>query len=457
MKFKFDEHNYSSLSQLAEVAKHNKVDEFEIEPTPKLERLPQFSRVMPFLYRLLDEEMYFGIWLRNFPFCILNFNSRDHLLPSINGFGGEKKRRCRKCRYFKICPGFPRGYFDKYGEKELQPILDLPLEVIIEVEPKCNFNCEFCFNKLTFAKKGRDIKGFSTAFVKKIINGIVQSEIKIVRFTGGEPLLRKDIFELIKYAKAKHLEARLNTNGSLITSQTAKKLKGKVDNVLIPIESHNEKEESKIAGYPQALKSKIKAIEFLRKEKIPIVRVGTVASKKNISNFDKMAKFVLALPIDEWEWYRPISNKRNTRRISYQEVKALVNKIIVAKRMSKIAISIANALPFCAIDDLNKINSIGSGALFDDGHNRLVVGPRGFIKPHYFIDKNIGRPLDILKAWNHPFMKKMRNLQYLPKECVNCRFKFKCQGGSRHEAKMAFGGYRALDPLARPKHLLKIN
>lgn len=91
MKFKFDEHNYSSLSQLAEVAKHNKVDEFEIEPTPKLERLPQFSRVMPFLYRLLDEEMYFGIWLRNFPFCILNFNSRDHLLPSINGFGGEKK------------------------------------------------------------------------------------------------------------------------------------------------------------------------------------------------------------------------------------------------------------------------------------------------------------------------------------------------------------------------------
>lgn len=457
MKFKVDQYNYSSLFQLAEAAKYNKGNKFEIELTPKLENLPQFSMMAPLLYRLLDYEIYFSIWLKNFPFCVLNFNSWDHLLSSTNGFAGEKKRQCRKCRYFKICSGFPKGYFDKYGEKELQPVLDLPHEVMIEVEPRCNFDCQFCFNRISFAKKGRDIKGFSTAFVKKIINGIARSGVKTVRFTGGEPLLRKDIFELTKYAKAKHLEVRLNTNGSLITSQIAKKLKGKVDNVLIPIESHNDKEESKIAGYPQALKIKIKAIKLLRKGKIPIVRVGTVASKKNILNFNKMAKLILALPINEWEWYRPISDKKSAGRISHQEVETLVNKIIVAKKRSEIAISIANALPFCAIDDLNKINSISSGALFDDGHNRLVVDPRGFVKPHYFLDRNIGNPLNILGAWNHRFMKQMRNLKYLPKECANCRFEFKCRGGSRHEAKIAFGDYRALDPLARPKHLLKIN
>jgi len=447
MKFKFDQYNYNSLSQSAEAAKHSKTDGFETEPTTRLESLPQFSRVVPFLYHLLDYEMYFGIWLRNFPFCILNFNSRDHLLPSTNGFAGEKKRQCRKCRYFKICSGFPRGYFGKYGEKELRPVLDLPHEVMVEVEPKCNFNCQFCFNKLTFAKKGRNIKGLSTTFVKRIIKNISQSEIKIVRFTGGEPLLRKDIFELIKYAKAKHLEVRLNTNGSLITPRTAKKLKGRVDNVLIPIESHNDKEESKIAGYPQALKSKIKAIKLLKKEKIPIVRVGTVASEKNILNFNKMAKLILALPINEWEWYRPISDKRSTEGINHQDVENLVNKIIAIKKRTKVVISIANALPFCAIDDLNKINSISSGALFDDGHNRLVVDPRGFVKPHYFLDKNIGHPLDILGAWNHPFMKKMRNLKFVPPKCKKCSFIEKCRGGSRFLAKLYHGRWDAKDPL----------
>ncbi|PIY82331.1 MAG: heme biosynthesis protein, partial [Candidatus Omnitrophica bacterium CG_4_10_14_0_8_um_filter_44_12] len=48
-----------------------------------------------------------------------------------------------------------------------------------------------------------------------MIDSIKKAKISIVRFTGGEPLLRNDIFELIKYAKSKGLKIRLNTNGSL--------------------------------------------------------------------------------------------------------------------------------------------------------------------------------------------------------------------------------------------------
>lgn len=330
-------------------------------------------------------------------------------------------------------------------------INNLPLEVMIEIEPKCNFNCRFCFNKISFAEKGRDIREFSTALAKRIINGIAQSGIKIIRFTGGEPLLRKDIFELMKYAKNKDLEVRLNTNGSLITQDIAQKLKSVVDNVLIPIESYSNKIEEQLTGFRDSLKKKILAIKLLKKNKIPIVRVGTVASRDNIKNFDKMAKLILALPIDEWEVYRPISFKRGARTISRSDANSLINKLFKINQKNKNQVFVANALPFCAASDLNKANSVCTGTLFDDGHSRLAVDPRGFVKPHYFIDKNIGRPLDILGAWNHPFMKKMRNLQYLPKECAKCYFKFKCRGGSRYEAKMALGSYRALDPLARPK------
>jgi len=453
MKFKFDQYNYNSLFQSAETAKHNKADEFEIEPTPKLESLPKFSRVMPFLYHLLDYEMYFGIWLKNVPFCVLADNSRDHIIFDRN-YQGEKMPECKRCFYFKRCVGFPVGYFKKYGKSEVKPIKDLPCEVMIEVEPRCNFECQFCFNKISFAKKGRDIRPFNTAYVKKIIDGIAKAKIKIIRFTGGEPLLRKDIFELMKYAKSKRLEVRLNTNGSLITPAVARKFKGVVDNVLLPIESYQSQKENLITGKTDSLSQKIKAIKLLKKNKIPVVRVGTVALKGNILNLERFAKFIFSLPIDEWELYRPIAAGQTI--FNRKDINILVHKLIKIRKMTGRNVFVANALPFCAADDLNKANSVSRGALFDDGHKRMAIDPRGFVKPHYFLNKNIGSPLDILAAWNHPFMKRMRNLGYLPKECASCRFKFKCRGGSRYEAKMTSGSYSNLDPLAQPKNKSKI-
>jgi radical SAM protein with 4Fe4S-binding SPASM domain len=457
VKIKINKFNYRFLPSLAGNARKHRISRLKIEPDIK-RGPPYFSESVPFIYPILDHEMDFEIWLHNFPYCVLNEKSRDHILGWSKRYRGEKSKKCSDCRYSGECSGFPPGYFEEYGSDEIQPINDLPMEVMIEVEPRCNFDCQFCFNKISFAREGRNIKkALSTGYVKKITDSVFKAGIKIIRFTGGEPLLRRDIFELMRYAKSRNLEVWLNTNASLITAQIARKLKEKVDNVLIPIESCGDKEESRITGYPGAFRNKIRAIKLLKKEKIPVVRVGTVASNKNISNFERMSKLVSILPVDAWEWYRPISDKKNANGINRQDTKVLVNKIIAAKRKSDVNIIIANALPFCAIDDLNKINSVSNGALFDDGHSRLVIDPRGFAKPHYFLDKNIGNPLNILKVWNHRFMKRMRNLDYLPKECVNCSFKFKCRGGSRYEAKVAFGSYQALDPLAQPKFLSKIN
>lgn len=335
-----------------------------------------------------------------------------------------------------------------FCQKPVELTEDLPIEVMIEVEPRCNFNCQFCFNKISFAKNGRNIKEFSTAYVKKIIDGIAKAGIKIVRFTGGEPLLRKDIFELMKYAKKKGLGIYLNTNGSLVTMDVAKKLKGIVDNVLIPIEGYRRKDEKRLTEKGDSLTRKINAIKLLRKAKITVVRAGTVVIRENILNLEKLARFIFRLPIDSWELYRPISSQKSITAISGNDIKLLIHKLIKIKKRAKIPVFLANALPFCAVSDLNKANIVSRGAFFDDGHNRLAIDPRGFVKPNYFFNKNIGDPFNVLGAWNHPFMKRMRTLKYLPKDCLNCRFKLKCRGGSRHEAKITFGSYRAPDPLA---------
>jgi radical SAM protein with 4Fe4S-binding SPASM domain len=447
MKFEIKQSNYKTLLQLGEVLRQNKVKKIEIRMTENIEDLPKFSEMASFLYKLLDYEQYFQVWLKNIPFCVLNQESVDHIL-SDKDYKGEKTGKCQSCFWRNHCPGFPKGYLDKYGFQEICPMPDLPWEVMIEVTPYCNFHCQFCFNQISFAEKGRKIKEFSTDYLKKIIDKVAKEGIKIIRFTGGEPLLRKDVFELIKYGKNKGLEVRLNTNASLINREAVKKFKGVLDNVLIPIESYSDKEESKITGYQHSLKKKIAAIKLLSKEKIPVIRAGTVATQENILNFDKISRLVDKLPLDEWEFYRPIS-VLGKEELSSKLIKYLVEKLIDLRRTTDKAVFIANALPFCAIKDLNKLNSVSKGAMFDDGHSRLVIDPRGFVKPHYFMDKDIGNPLDILGAWHHPFMEKMRNLKYIPEQCQDCPFVFKCRGGSRQTAKMIFGRYQAPDPLAK--------
>jgi len=84
------------------------------------------------------------------------------------------------------------------------------------------------------------------------------------------------------------------------------------------------------------------------------------------------------------------------------------------------------------------------GAMFDDGHTRIVHDPRGFFKPSYYIAENLGE--DAGTAWGSGYMKDLRSLPWLEPRCRNCRWMPKCLGGSRFMAKAAAGNYFAADP-----------
>lgn len=326
---------------------------------------------------------------------------------------------------------------------------NLPREIMIEVEPRCNFNCAFCFNKNSFAAKGRGkIKSFSSAYAKRIISAIAKSGVKIVRFTGGEPMLRKDLWELLAYAKSRGLKVRLNTNGSLINgAKIVQELNKHLASVLLPIESYSNKKEEKLTGHKNSLKKKIKAIKLLKKYGRMTIRAGTVATKENIKDLEKIFDLVIKkLNMDDWELYRPIPTPENKFPIDQNDLKILVEKLLKFQKQTGRIFNIVNAVPFCAYDP-GKVNKVSNGALSVDGHIRYVIDPRGFAKPDYYIDKNIGSPLNVKKCWNHPFMKKMRNLKFVPKECHSCKYIQKCRGGSRFSAKIVFGRYNAKDSL----------
>jgi MoaA/NifB/PqqE/SkfB family radical SAM enzyme len=104
----------------------------------------------------------------------------------------------------------------RYGEeKSFGPV------VVYNCTPHCNLKCVHCYNSSGTASRAAEL---STEEAKKLLGDLADAECPVVLFSGGEPLLRSDIFELLGQAKRLGLRTVLSTNGTLIDSDTAGEL-----------------------------------------------------------------------------------------------------------------------------------------------------------------------------------------------------------------------------------------
>ena len=88
----------------------------------------------------------------------------------------------------------------------------VPKRVIVEITDRCNFRCKHCF-----ANKN-DYELTVTSW-KKIFENICKDKIQSITITGGEPLLYRDLFNLLSQTKLKKTLLTLDTNASLINAQ----------------------------------------------------------------------------------------------------------------------------------------------------------------------------------------------------------------------------------------------
>lgn len=302
---------------------------------------------------------------------------------------------------------------------------DYPQEIMIEVTSKCNFNCKGCFNKNTFAKTDRNITDMSTDRLKQVLDNIVELGTQRVRFTGGEPLMRDDLEELLEYAKSIGLEIFLNTNATCVNNENIKYIEKYVSNVLVSINGFNDDNELEWTQTKGSFKDKLNGIKVLIESKIPAVRAGTVATSENIVSLDKIYQIVKENKFTSWEIFNPVSAKKGL--ISDEEYIQLYNKIINLSLDSGKWVNIANSIPFC-IFEKEKISLIAQGGKCDLGYARLVIDPLGNVKPDYFSDKIIGTVDNLLECWNHPVFKKLRNYDFIEDDCKRCTYLDRCKG-----------------------------
>lgn len=94
--------------------------------------------------------------------------------------------------------------------------------VVWNVTKKCNLNCIHCYSE---SNKKIDCNELTTKEGKKVLDDLANYGVPVILFSGGEPLYRNDIFELMEYAKKLGMRVVISTNGTLITKEVAKKIK----------------------------------------------------------------------------------------------------------------------------------------------------------------------------------------------------------------------------------------
>jgi len=328
-------------------------------------------------------------------------------------------------------------------------------EIRLEVTRHCNCKCYFCHNQNTFAKEGRlTKKDLNTEQIKYIIDQVVLARVPKIRFTGGEPLTRPDILELIKYAKSKGLQVRLNTNGTLINKNIAETLKKYADTVLISVLAIGEEENDSIVVLRGGFKKKLEAINNLKGAKPNFLWGCTVVTKKNIEELEKIADFVYSIGFDYWFCLRQVPSLQDKNPYSFEDCKNLVEKLILIKEKYPAKYTdgevLNNAFPFCSYDK-NKVNAVAAGAVYGEGHSSLVVDPAGDVLVDYAYSKKVGNIFknSLGEIWNSENVKNFRDLKFTPQECHDCEYFEKCKGGSRVASLISNNKIDDKDPLMR--------
>ena len=171
-----------------------------------------------------------------------------------------------------------------------QPLLG---QLDMELTERCNNNCIHCCINLPENDSKAKKKELSTELWKKILGQAAELGVIIVRFTGGEPLLREDFKELYLHARRLGLKVLLFTNARSITPALAA-LFVKIpplEMIEVTVYGMRRKSYEAISRKPGSYAEFRRGVNLLLKNKIPFVVKGALLSpnKKEIDEFESWA------------------------------------------------------------------------------------------------------------------------------------------------------------------------
>jgi 12,18-didecarboxysiroheme deacetylase len=341
--------------------------------------------------------------------------------------------------------------------------------VVWNVTRRCNLKCVHCY---AHAKNIAFDNELSFSEGKILIDDLSEFGVPVMLFSGGEPLIRKDLPELAAYAVKKGMRAVISTNGTLITPQIAQTLKDiGLSYVGISLDGMEEIND-RFRGVRGAFKLALKGIENCKKAGIKVGLRFTI-NKSNAGQIPEIFKILEEMDIPRVCFYHLVYSGRGSELVkedlSHEESRKAVDLIMdLAKELHernipKEVLTVDNhadgpylylrllkenperAREVLELLEMNEGNSsgIGIGCISWDGE----VYADQFWR-HYSFGNIRNRPFS--KIWadtSDPLMKKLKEKKRHAKgRCATCRWLDICAGNFRVRSEAVTGDVWAPDP-----------
>ena len=226
-----------------------------------------------------------------------------------------------------------------------------PRILYIKVSENCNSHCFMCH----YAGK-KNAYNITMKQYLKMIDYAKKSKITIIRFTGGEPLLHKDIINFISIAKENGLKTSIITNGYLLKLRAKSLVKSGLDQCIISLDGSTSGVHDELRNFPGCFDNIMSGISELRKYNPQImIRVNTVVSGKNIHDISNIYKLLLELNVSQWSII-PVKYKENTWT---EESMTFYNKFIldIKNNDDKRLLFLGNSKTFAGITEKEIIDT----------------------------------------------------------------------------------------------------
>lgn len=328
---------------------------------------------------------------------------------------------------------------EKYKEKDRQEheLVDLFWECTLS----CNANCKHCGSS---AEKKKYEGELTTEEIKNAFKQIARdmdAKRIFIAVTGGEPLVRKDLFDVMKYASNElGFNWGMTTNGILLNEENIQKLKdANMKTISISIDGL-EKTHDEFRGVQGSYQKIISNIKKLKEANfVKHLQVTTVFHKKNIDQIEDLYNVMLQLGLDSWRLVSmdPIgrANENDNLLLNGKEIKLILDFIKRKKKEDKLQLmygcpgflglkyekEVRDAYFYCRTG-INVASILHNGDLF--------VCPN-VQRRKELIQGNI-RNDNFKYIWDNKYKEFRKKDRTKSKECEECEYWNYCLGGAYH-------------------------
>ena len=311
----------------------------------------------------------------------------------------------------------------------------------------CNMYCDHCYRDAGCKAE----EELSTAEAKTLLEQIARAGFKIMIFSGGEPLMRPDIVELVAYAASLGLRPVFGTNGTLITLEMAQKLKAAgAMGMGISLDSMDREKHNAFRKFPGAWEGAVQGMRNCRAAGLPF-QIHTTVMERNNHELEALTDFAVAEGAVAHHFFFLVPTGR-AKTIEAESLRAEAYEDTLTRIMKKQQEVDIELKPTCAPQFLRIAAQMGMKTRFRRGclagMAYCIISPRGKVQPCAYLNMELGdvRQTPFDEIWkNSEVLNKLRTLEYSG-GCGSCEYKRACGGCRARAAYYHEGDYMAEEP-----------